>query len=145
MADPLSIAASVIALTKATQTCVTLLVDLVKCVRNVPAEIQALSNEVVDLKVVFDNFQELFENIDADNSQQSRVLKDAYLLLESARAALSELEGLLEKSNAQSFGAKERLKWILRHRKPARELQERFQRIRTELLGVSTLATLAAT
>lgn len=143
MAEPFSVAASAIALTKTSHSCVTLLVDLVKSVQNAPADIQALSNEVVDLKVFFDNVQELCENVDAGNSQQSRFLAAASQPLENARAALSELEGLLKESNSKSFGAKERLKWV-RQRGTVRTLRKRFQQIKTELRDVLTLSTAAA-
>ena len=143
MADPLSIIASAVALTQTSQTCVTLLVDLIKCVRNAPAEIQALSNEVTDLGVFFNNVQGLCENIDADDTQQSRFLAAASQSLESARAALTELEGVLKKSNSHAIGAKERLKWPLQ-RGAVRKLREKFRKIKSDLVDVFTLFTAAA-
>ncbi|KAK5045794.1 hypothetical protein LTR84_008887 [Exophiala bonariae] len=144
MADPLSIAASAVALTKLSQTCVTRLLHLIKRMQTAPADIKALSNEVADLNVFFDAVQVLSQNVDADSGQQFRFLATVPLLLERARAALSELEGLLEEFTSYPNGARARLQWI-RRGDTLLSLRKRFKQIKTELNGVLTLSTAAAT
>ncbi|OQV02259.1 Ankyrin repeat-containing protein [Cladophialophora immunda] len=144
MADPLSVTASITALITTGQTCVTLLVELIKSVQNAPAEIQALSNELTDLGIFFNNVQELCENIDTDDTQRSRFLATASKPLEAAREALAELEGLLNESKSQPLSAKRRLKWTLQ-RGTVKKLREKFQKIKSDLMAVLTLSTAAAT
>ena len=144
MADPLSIAASAIALTKTSQTCVTLLIDLIKCVHNAPAEIHALSNEITELGTYFDDFELVCENISTSGSQQSILLLSARKPLENAREALTELEELLKQSNLKPSGPERRLKWLVQRRK-VRRLRETFQKIKSELIGVLMLSTASAT
>src|ERR1700744_2537615 len=131
MADPLSIAASAVALTQTSQTCVTLLVDLIKCVHNAPAEIQALSNEVTDLGTFLDNVEELCGNIGANSSQQSKFLAAVCKPLANAKGALTELENVLKQSKSKPLGPKRRLKWLLQREKVMR-LRDKFKKIKSD-------------
>ncbi|OAP58288.1 hypothetical protein AYL99_07378 [Fonsecaea erecta] len=112
MADPLSISASAITLIDASSTCVTLLVKLLKCAQNAPAEIHALSNDLSDLQSFFHDVKKLCGDMAAEQPPQSRFLEAVYQPLKGAGTALPELEEILRKADPQVFSKQSRLKWI---------------------------------
>ncbi|EXJ72804.1 uncharacterized protein A1O5_03951 [Cladophialophora psammophila CBS 110553] len=142
MADPVSIGASAVTLIDSSSTCLTLLVKLIKCLQNAPAEIEALSNDLADLRNYFDDAKDLCEKIGAEPTQQFRFLNAAYKPLEDAGQALAELGKLLKKSHSQTSSVQRRLAWITQRAK-AKKIHKQLQRIKSDLGAALVLSTKA--
>ena len=94
MADPLSVAASIIAVVSAADTaCKTL--AKVRSFRNAPNEILALNNEVADLKLIFDCLDAHAHGTPGIAALPHTQLLHLSTLLAKAKAQLLTLENLL--------------------------------------------------
>jgi hypothetical protein len=125
MADPLSLAASAVALLGAGSTCATLLFDLVLTLHKAPEELLALSNEVNELKSVLQDITDICGAIDADDSSTASARSKIKNLLARAREALKKLDDLLKEPS-------ERWTWI-RKKARANKLRGQLKDIRKDL------------
>ena len=142
MADPFSVAASAITLIGISSNCAKCLFDLIQHLRYAPAELQALSNEVNDLKVVLHQIRDVCRLVEEDSTPAMGFLSTAGEQLGNATEILTELERLLPELPAKKVSG--RWKWE-RRRPRAKILLGKLQDIKSNLTGLLALSSAIAT
>lgn len=143
--DPLSIAASIVALIGATQS-VAVGLNKLASLRGVPAAILALNNELSDLRLVLSEAEPILLKhgrvaVDINGATPSPI-EDGVLKLsfERAKQRLAELESVLQNRLLTRMGAMDRIGWLMEQDK-VRKASEDLRTVRlniTAMLGVVT-------
>ena len=95
MADPLSIAASIIAVIGAAES-VGKTLTKIRNIRNTPSEVLALINEISDLRVILGDFEGYIAQNTASPQLLEKQLNHMSILLQRAKDRLLELDQLVE-------------------------------------------------
>lgn len=145
--DPLSVTASVIALVGLTAQVVKGINRLSVALRDGPAEILALNNEVADLQAILESAKEFArttspgQHVDKNQLESPRATPLLNIHLVTAREKLAELHDLLQRCLVKQNRAKLLAQW-LRERKKATALQQDLRNVRTNLSTSLLLVTL---
>lgn len=143
--DPLSIAASLIALIGAAEK-IAVGIDKLASLRNAPASVLALNNELSDLRLVLREVEPLIEkHYDAIASERTTPVPapgDSTLLrsIQRAKVKLVELESIVQNRLMVRMGVKDKLAWTFEQDKVVKAKDDlRTARLNiTAALGVAT-------
>jgi hypothetical protein len=136
MADPLSITASALTVLETSSACARILVHIIRGLKNAPAELTALSNEVNDIKVVLYNIKAVCKPTEQGSSLSQEFLDMTSKQLTEAGEILAELEELLKRHIPLSSSS--RCSWPLKKGKAGR-LHLKLKDLRMNLLAQLTL------
>lgn len=149
--DPLSLVASIITVVTLAGTTAKELSHLCRVIRDAPAEVHALNNEIVDLQGILYTIQavadaedhEGLQNGAQSNSQKGPLKAPGVMItvhLDRAKEKLSELSHLIRKCMAKGNSLRFHQIW-LRQRSKARVLQRELRNIRANLQTALLLVT----
>lgn len=126
MADPLSIASSILSLTDAA----IIIGKFIHRIRNCPAELLAVNNELSDLRYVLTEVERLQENETVPGgSNLGRILKRAQVAVQEASDIIQKLKG----NETGRFSVIDRVKWSVTQKEKVASLISRLREIRFQL------------
>lgn len=134
MAEPFSLIASVAGLLDVSLRASKVLHGLQSQLKNAPSLIQALSNEVEDLKAVLARVEDTAEASKASGQHVPTIAAtrtDLEAQLQKAKVILADLDTLTKKLTAEKPTLK-RIKWCLKQSQ-ASELQNGLKEVRTKI------------
>ena len=150
--DPVSLAASIIAVVTLAGTTAKELTHLCRTLRDAPAEVHALNNEIVDLQGILQAIQASADTEDCEDGVQNEAdpnwqkgsskAPGAMMMvhLDRAKEKLSELGRVIQKCMAKENSFQFHTIW-LKERSKARVLQRELHNIRTNLQTALLLVT----
>lgn len=134
MADPLSVTASALTVIGASSACANFLLEFIKGLRNAPAELLALSNEVNELKIVLNEIKIVCQSIEQEPIPSQEFLDMVSKQLAEAGEILKELDELRKRNSSRRY------RWPLNKSK-AERLHGKLKDTRSKLLAQLTLPT----
>ena len=126
MADPLGVAASILSLTDA----VIIIGRFIRRIRNCPAELLAVNNELSDLRYVLTEVERLQENEEVPGgSNLGRMLERAQVVVQETSGIVQKLEG----NDNNRFSVIDRVEWSVTQKEKVTSLISRLREIRFQL------------
>jgi len=133
MADPLSVAASAIAVLSTCINCADTLYSLIKGIHNAPNDLLNLSNEVNHLKAVLDEATRFEEH----NAAPTHLAETLEGLLTEAKETLGELDDLVLRYKSGKLSLKRCVTWLCQKDR-AKALQKRLKHTRSTIVALLT-------
>lgn len=141
MADPLSVAASVVGLLTAAAQITVTLTGIVQGVKNAPRECQQACAEIHDIQRILKQLQSFLLGIStASRSRTSLILVEQVLVtLTSCVTTFSDVDTFVESLDADNnMGLLDRLRWI----RKAEDLAEIIKRLQMHKMSLSVMLTI---
>jgi hypothetical protein len=116
--DPLSIVGGIVAVLQTTDRLLGLVTKLRQHLIDAPSEVSSLSNEIVDFRLLFQNFKDVVEDpasADLVSEKSETILAN---LIQDGQNVCLQLEGILEgqisrnQSQSGSFSRRRRIAWL---------------------------------
>jgi hypothetical protein len=135
MAEPLSVAASAVAVLQIGAACAKSLLSIIQDIRDAPGELMVLSNEVNSLNAIIDEVQKVSGSLAGDGSSTSQFTKTIKRLLKEAEDVLVTLNTLALKYKSKPRTINHSVSWICQKSR-ANKCLTRLRDIRANIMAL---------